>query len=371
MEDIYTIKVRTNPDPRDLYPSERRYSASTVLGLGVVHLALATTALLLASLSLSAHAPISKSEVAKPFEVPRQYENFTDFANSSVEQQNGTQHEDSDLRNDDMAFLDEDNEASAREDEVLIEDDGFQIEDIYNPFISLTLAPCLMSVGALAAGFTGLLAWKRWYIDQNIRWFFFMSSISTLTSLACLTVTGLTIGIVTEQQNQAMAFSNGLQNGNAFIFSFRDNNVYVDRLQQSVDSSNTQNIPPNMFANKHTNTRTSNIKLVLAINLLIASVLEFVWSVLSTKISWKGMRNDYPDDIVLSRGKMEVNTIHKGNKKTKAIAPDILNHHPKKRKFAKYFPKKENDYLPKAESNIEYQERVNRFLSSNVSESDN
>lgn len=386
MEDIYTIKVRTNPDPRDLYPSERRYSASTVLGLSVVHLALAITALLLASLSLSHNNPLIQNNLTSTANgLPVRYQNFTNFNTQDTNTSNhGTKNSsrrsvDRDFRNDDVAYLDEDSEApegdippedgvmkNPPEDTFILQDNTFDMEDLYTPLISLILSPCFMALGALLSGTAGVLAWKRWYIDHNIKWFFFMSSISTITSLTCLTITALTLGIVTEQQNHATTFSNGLQNGNAFIFSFSDNNVFVDRLQQS-SHNNMPEIKPAQTNNK----TTPNIRMVIAINLLIASVLEFIWSVLSTRISWKGMRNSYPDDIILSRGKMETNTTHKGNKKHKLIAPDILNHHPKKKKFAKYFPKKQDDFLPKLESNKEYRERVDKFLSSNILEPDN
>lgn len=386
MEDIYTIKVRTNPDSRDLYPSERRYSASTVLGLSVVHLALALTALLLASLSLSHHNPLIQNNLTSTSTssgLPVRYQNFTNFNEETNSSNYATKNSsrrsvERDFRNDDMAYLDEDVDVSegeaAPEDSVMknppedtfiLQDNSFDMEDLYTPLISLIISPCFMALGALLSGTAGILAWKRWYIDHNIKWFFFMSSISTITSLTCLTITALTLGIVTEQQNHATSFSNGLQNGNAFIFSFSDNNVFVDRLQQS--SPNMPQIKPAQTNNK----TTPNIRMVIAINLLIASVLEFIWSILSTRISWKGMRNSYPDDIILSRGKMETNTIHKGNKKHKLIAPDILNHHPKKKKFAKYFPKKQDDFLPKPESNKEYRERVDKFLAANIHEPDN
>jgi len=53
MEEIYVVKVRTEPDAARLYPSERRYSALTVGGLGAVHLLLAATSLLLGGLGLA------------------------------------------------------------------------------------------------------------------------------------------------------------------------------------------------------------------------------------------------------------------------------------------------------------------------------
>lgn len=322
MEDIYTIKIKSNPDPRSLYPSERRYSASTVLGLGVVHLALAATILLLASLSLSNSADVSKPLVNVSKEVLEE-------------------------RNDDVAFLDEDD----------IHNEQLKIVtnvDNSDVFLSLTIAPCIMAIGAIAAGITGLLAWKRWYIDHNIRWFFFMSAISVITALICFVTNCLSVGEMIEQRSTLTK--------NTFVFSFNENNVVVDRVRQ-------ESIKSQIFSKSQTGA-PPNLRLVLAINILIASVLELIWSVMSTKVSFFGMRNNYPDDIILSRGKIEVNTVHKGNKSGKTVAPDILNHHPKKRKFVKYFPKIENGFLPKQESNNEYRDRVNKFLSTDIPHSE-
>lgn len=326
MEDIYTIKVRSNPDPRSLYPSERRYSASTVLGLGVVHLALATTVLLLASLSLTTHNLKEVDEM--------------DNYNSSASKTNVSDRDMND-RNSDMAFLDEDFESA----ESNYEDLG------YNHFLCLTLMPSFMTIGAIAAGITGLLAWKRWYIDYNIRWFFLMSSFSIITALICLIMACLAVGAMIEHKSITMQ--------NTFIFTFSSQDVILDRVDndphsiQSKIFSKSSNKPP-------------NLRLVLGINLVIASFLELIWSILSAKVSFFGMRNSYPDDIILSRGQIEVNTVHKGNKFSKAVAPDILNHHPKKKKFVKYFPKIENGFLPKQESCNEYRDRVNKFLSGNA-----
>lgn len=286
MENIYKIKVRSSADPRWLYPSERRYSASTVLGLGVVHLALSVTALLLASLTLTANKEIPNLEAV----------NVTTISDSF--QGNQTQ-----------------NNAEIEEARINLDKSTTNL----NMYTSITFAPCLMSLGSLGAGLSALLAWKRWYIDHNIKWFFFMSLASTFTSTLCLViVTTLT----------------------ALSTCFLSN--------------------PKI-----------NVKYAILINILIASVLEWLWSILSTKIAYRGMKNNYPEDIVLSRshGKIEVNTIHKGNKKGKCPPPDILNHFPVSGKFAKYFPKKRNGNLPKDESSAEYKERVNRFLSTQVENS--
>ena len=52
MEEIFVIRLRTPPGPAAVPPSEQKYSAETVLGLGGVHLVLAALALLFGALAL-------------------------------------------------------------------------------------------------------------------------------------------------------------------------------------------------------------------------------------------------------------------------------------------------------------------------------
>jgi len=57
-ENVYVIKVKTKPPLSSLYPSERRYSASTVGGLSLVHFGLGALSLLLGILAVSLQGPI-------------------------------------------------------------------------------------------------------------------------------------------------------------------------------------------------------------------------------------------------------------------------------------------------------------------------
>lgn len=78
------------------------------------------------------------------------------------------------------------------------------------------------------------------------------------------------------------------------------------------------------------------------------------------------MKNNYPDDMVITKGggKVEVKTVFKGNIKNGTLPVDILEQIPKSKKWN--LNKKENDSLPKAESNFEYQQRVNNFITSST-----
>ncbi|XP_069685939.1 uncharacterized protein [Periplaneta americana] len=127
MEEIYVVKVRTEPDPARLYPSERRYSALTVGGLGAVHLLLGATSLLLGGLGLA---------------------------------------------------LQSDTCWTGR----------------YGGGLWLGIA-------AAAAGAAGILAWRRWYVDNNIRWFFICSTVAATTSLLCLVITAAALAAIQEQRS--------------------------------------------------------------------------------------------------------------------------------------------------------------------------
>lgn len=277
MENIYKVKIKSNPDPRGLYPSERRYSASIVLGLSVFHLIFCSLALIFALLIFLHVTPeemIEEDDTAKD----TFYEN---------------------RRNDVLETV-------------------HSITRFY-----LILTTLLLTVGCLFAGLTGLLAWKRWYIDNNIKWFFITSLLASILSTLSIICAIVTIALVSQE---------------------------ISTLDQHPQ-----------------------IKIHLHIDILILSLFELVFSVISTVIAYAGMKNSYPDEIMMPNGggKIEVNTVTKGNKKSKVSPPDIINHFHMTEKFAKYFPRKDNSYLPKAESNSEYQERVRKFLSSNTDNSVN
>lgn len=323
MENIYKIKIKSTPDPMGLYPSERRYSASIVLGLSVVHMCLALTAILMACLTLTTSQENNFKETENVVTVT----NFTEITTDSD-------------KFDDVIYKDDPTPDISQEIRDLQKENSTSSVVLTESFVKtrkevikqsieqagiskLSLPCCILVLGGLAAGLTGLLAWKRWYIDHNIKWFFFTSSFAIFTSVVSLVITSVRMLTV----YRAIAFSSTITGENS-----------------------------------------PNLRYVLTLNIFICCVLEFIWSILSSKVAYRGMRNTYPDDIILSksRGKIEVNTVHKGNKKTKAKPPDILNHFQAPGKFAKYFPKKENGNLPKAESNLEYQERVRKFLAAEI-----
>ncbi|KAJ8925502.1 hypothetical protein NQ315_009340 [Exocentrus adspersus] len=184
----------------------------------------------------------------------------------------------------------------------------------------------VMALGCFFSFVTGIMAWKRWYIDHNITFFFLASSFSTLTSAICFLLSVLTT------------------------------------LNMNFNFDEYETSPPN-----------APITFSLAMNIIILSCIGLIWSFLSTKVAYKGMKNGYPDDVIVSKAgrTVQVSTVRKGNINSVTFPPDIINHFPAGEKLAKYVPKQDNGNLPKAESNIEYQQRVDKFLSGTPENAEN
>jgi len=239
MENIYKIKIKSNPGLNNLFPSERRYSASTVLGLGVFHIALAVLNLILAVLSSTNHKQ-------RP----------------------------DDLRN----FL--------------------QTQQT----LSLTFNVISNAASAAAA----ILAWKCWYIDNNIKWFFITSVVAAMTCIFSISI---------------------------IVF------VIIQTFREIVN---------------------------LTVNIFLATLATLFLSLISSKVAYVGMNNDYPDDMVVSKvgAKFDISTVEQGNFKMKAPPPppDIIEYIPKNA-IQHLCIENTDKKLPKTESVDEYNERVQNFLS--------
>jgi hypothetical protein len=282
MEDVYTIKVKTKPDTRNLYPSERRYSASTVSGLAWVHIALAATSFLLACLAL----------------VNPTLENTT---NNTTE-----------LYNNDTDYQ-EFNTTDAGEDS--------------NVYI-LVLAPSLITIFGLAAGLTAILASARWYIDHNITWFFLISCLSTAVSFSSFVM--IAVWFINSAEGDLSEFYKDK-------IPFKD--IVVIKHSNVIDKNESHMIV-SLSPDHDDETSTLFTKRVLSINILIAAFLELLWSILSVKIAYKGMRNNYKDEGNERRGNcISVVTTIKGNDpknlprngKLLQPKPDLIEHYPSKK----------------------------------------
>lgn len=285
MERVFKIKTTADRDPRAQYPSERRYSASIVIGLSVVYLQLCLYSILMGSLIIHKMNVKSYINTGEPYDNAL-LENITNQGNFNLFEK--------------------------------IERDLNKEDHYYLRIPVLTCAGCfLMSIGFFCAFITGFFAWKHWYVDHNITFFFLANTLSMITSSLSLTITLI-----------------------SFMY-FQINNLNTIFQVQLYP-----------------------ITLSFAINIFILSFIGAIWSILSSKLAFKGMKTNYPDDINYIGGRhIEINTVKKGNKNINIYPPDIISHFPSNDKLAKYLPKKDTSNLPKAESNIEYQQRVNMFLS--------
>lgn len=309
MEDVYTIKVKTKPDTRNLYPSERRYSASTVSGLAWVHIALAATSFLLACLA-----------VVNP---------------------NGENN----IKTDNTTNI---------------------LNETNNNFYILVLAPTLLTIFALAAGIASIFASIKWYIDRNITWLFIMSILSTI--IAFVSFIMILVWLVTSEDNLSEFYKDKIPFKDIIIIKHSD---IIDRNESHFI------IPKNSTEVKEEDSKVFTKK-VLSINILIASFIELLWSILSIKIAYKGMKNNYKE-IDNRRGNcISVVTTIKGNntkkkpRNGKLSKPDLIDNYPN-RKIKKiflaqndngFYMKNQNNKLkPNTETSSEfYKERMMNFL---------
>lgn len=365
MEDVYTIKVKTKPDTRNLYPSERRYSASTVSGLAWVHIALAATSFLLACLALvNPNANLQNQNTTdnaykyNGINGPIQNdENFSNYENENETQINSNAESNFKLsENVNGSSLNLDNSTDVN---------GNKNDSNY----ILVLAPALITIFGLAAGVTSILASVRWYIDHNITWLFVMSCLSTLISLTSFIMIAVWFittsdGDITEFYKDKVPFKEYFVIKHDAVIVRNESHMIV-ALNTPVDKAET----PNLFT-----------KRVLSINILIAAFLELLWSILSVKISYKGMRNTYKDDNERRQGNcISVVTKIKGNDTRKLPRngklippkPDLIDHYPSRKIKKIFLAQSDNGFYLKnhgnknkqAETSSEfYKERMMNFL---------
>ena len=367
MEDVYTIKVKTKPDTRNLYPSERRYSASTVSGLAWVHIALAATSFLLACLAL-----VNPNTEIHPV-------NNSTLSNGGNQTQNSPFNENTnvylnDFENENATQINSNNESNLKlsgngnplDSNRTTEFNGNSKND--SNYI-LVLAPALITIFGLAAGIASILASVRWYIDHNITWLFVMSCLSTLVSLTAFIMIAVWFittsdGDITEFYKDKVPFKD--------YFVIKHTDVIIRNESHMIVALNTtedKGETPNLFT-----------KRVLSINILIAAFLELLWSILSVKISYKGMKNTYKEDNERRGNCISVVTKIKGNDTRKfprngkllPPKPDLIDHYPSKKIKRIFLAQSDNGFYLKNQANKTkqntetssefYKERMMNFL---------
>ncbi|CAB3237339.1 unnamed protein product [Arctia plantaginis] len=355
MEDVYTIKVKTKPDTRNLYPSERRYSASTVSGLAWVHIALAATSFLLACLAL-----VSPGAEVVAENTANNSQKVTDSVNGLIQNENATLFENNGTQtnsNNSNYVLSYLNKTTV-----------FNGQNGDNNYF-LVIAPTLIAIFGLAAGIASILASVKWYIDHNITWLFIMSCLSTvvsLTSFIMIAVWFITTseGDITDFYKDKVPFKDYLVVKHSDVLLKNESHMVI-ALNPVTDSEES----PNMFT-----------KGVLSINILIAAFLELLWSILSVKISYKGMKNTYKEETERRGNCISVVTKIKGNdtkkypRSSKILPPkpDLIEHYPSKKIKRIFLAQSDNGFYlknqpnkakPNTETSSEfYKERMMNFL---------
>ncbi|KAL1501179.1 hypothetical protein ABEB36_006559 [Hypothenemus hampei] len=274
MEQILKIKTRTNPDFLNQYPSERRYSASKVLGLSIFQFIFTLLSILMGILLIhKRHVLNQQQDQGEPLTL----------LSEKLQQ---------DLQFSDHKYL-----------------------HYYKNISKFLIAACfIMAFCNFLAFCAGILAWKRWYIDHNIAFFCMFCCVSTLTSF-----TALVIAIITGR--------------NA-------NFIFLDNIDRTYDKSDL-----------------SPVNLTLAVNIIVLSLFSTIWSIISMHLACRGMRNSYPDDMMVAkRGGIEL--------KNNVVHLNVINRSAIE-KIRKCLLKRENNNgLPKQESSAEYLQRVDNFLNS-------
>ncbi|XP_014245628.1 uncharacterized protein LOC106664439 [Cimex lectularius] len=281
-EEIYTVHVKTRPDPSQKYPSERAYSSSTAGGLAVIHLFLSGLGVALSCAILS---------------------NTGDLVGGAT-----------------------------------------------------------LVTGSLLSGITGMFAWKRWYVDRYVRWFFAASLVSIVAAVFTIS---LTIYCLVCPSLQTVYF---LRLGPIRV---RESNG-TEPSRQPLDEN--EDVP---------------VLKELHIHMILTAIMEFLVSAVSIKIAWKGVKNSYQKrpilpvrtegvggnephrpDILPNHKDTENKVTNYTNvmkelyrlQKSSVLAKDVVGNKIIK-KF--YVVGQGENGLPLPESRKEYQERMEKFLASN------
>lgn len=175
METIYQIKIRSNKNSLASYPSERRYSASIVLGLSAIYLILALFAFLCAILTF---IEISRSNI------------LIDTGNNTKECTTET------IQGSDCILI-------RMREKVRNENYVKKLPFVFN----IIVAGSLLFFGSLAASIGGFMASKKWYIDTNIKWFFMTACGSVLFKFVSILLLIWTI-IIFQPVKKNVAFLN-------------------------------------------------------------------------------------------------------------------------------------------------------------------
>ncbi|XP_012523014.2 uncharacterized protein LOC105828960 [Monomorium pharaonis] len=358
-ENVYVIKVKTKPPLSSLYPSERRYSASTVGGLSLVHFGLGALSLLLGTLALSLQGPILSVACLVPFVT-----GLLAWRRWYID------------RNIAIFF--------------------------YGSLFSLVAAILCLVVTifdvAAASNSTSGSLWSLEKILNAPRYslhpakdFINDTHVNDITSTESnsFDVTEdydlLKVNDSSKAPVTLKSISTELNVSNFHVDGKNSNHDDLTMTEASFMFEEKMIISREIFQNKGTTNITqgsmnlskeqsktfwrthyedsSHTKMLLTLNILMASLLETFWSLLSVKIAFCGMMNQLPENGN-AIAKLKTTRLPLQKRKSPAPKPDILDH---ERRLSEALQNLQGltgigPRLPLSESNREFRERVERFL---------
>ncbi|EZA48542.1 hypothetical protein DMN91_000535 [Ooceraea biroi] len=363
-ENVYVIKVKTKPPLSSLYPSERRYSASTVGGLSLVHFGLGALSLLLGTLALSLQGPILSVACMVP-----SVTGLLAWRRWYID------------RNITIFF--------------------------YGSLFSLVVAVLCFVVTifnvAAVSGSTGSSLWPLEKILDAPRYSFRPAEGIMNDTHVDDIITSLKNGRlnITEDHNfsninqankssiisfepraielNVSDFHNGVRNDGGYddfkaetSFTLEERTMISGEILQGEGAMNVTRESVDV-AKKKTKTfwhnphyeDSSHTRMLLILNILVASLLEAFWSLLSARIAFRGMTNCLSENGSVPVGSKATRL---PKRKPPAPKPDILDHDRRLSESLQSFTSLQGlaaslgPRLPLPESNREFRERVERFL---------
>lgn len=356
MENVYVIKVKTKPALSSLYPSERRYSASTVGGLSFVHFGLGALSLLLGSLALSLQGPILSVACLVPFVtgllawrrwyIDRNIAIFfygnlfsliaailcfiaTVFDIAAAAESRSSlwslgrileqPRDHSDLKNDTLL-----NETMP------LSEDNFNLSRIYDQSAKIRLYSPMPGI-----------------VFDN------MSNISGYI---------LRTSTIDPEKGETESPSRSFTNSDS---KDEENSPDSDNVTEESLKTIKSRMMSFLYRDHH---QSSHTRILLTVNVLVASLLEAFWSALSARIALRGMMNRLPESGYVNGtvGDKKLEGTAAGKRKP-APRPDILDHDRRLSESLQNLTtlhslRNSGPRLPLPESSREFRERVERFL---------
>ncbi|KAK9302148.1 hypothetical protein QLX08_005752 [Tetragonisca angustula] len=366
MENVYVIKVKTKPALSSLYPSERRYSASTVGGLSFVHFGLGALSLLLGSLALSLQGPILSVACLVPFVTGllawrRWYmdRNITIFFYGSLFSLTAAI----------LCFIATMFDIAAAAESrgslwsfgKIVEqprDHPHLVEHLMNDTTSndVDIATSLDEDNFNISGTYDHSSRTHSYSPTPGIVFDNMSNIS---GYILRTSTINPEGDDVESSRKSLANTDDRDEGNLQRGS-----------SENVTEKSLGTIESRMMSFWYRDHRhSSHTKILLTVNVLVASLLEVFWSALSARIALRGMMNRLPESSYVNgaTGNVKLDDAAMGKRKSSPPRPDILDHDRRlseslQNLTALHGLRNSGPRLPLPESSREFRERVERFL---------